>query len=181
MTHPHSHEHNHAGHEARPATGPALRVGRAYKIRGMDCAEEVAVLKQAVGPHVGGADRLAFDVLNGRMTVAGEARDVPEEEILRAVAATGMRAVPWAAQASDAKGDNHRGQQALFAAASGLCVLIGLGLHIYLAGSFADAWKLLGTHAGRPTPTPEIVAYVAAVLLGARFVALKAWYPQFAA
>jgi Cd2+/Zn2+-exporting ATPase len=51
----------------------------------MDCAEEVAVLKQAVGPVVGGADRLAFDVLNGRMAVLDAARDVPDAAILKAV------------------------------------------------------------------------------------------------
>jgi Cd2+/Zn2+-exporting ATPase len=155
MTQLHTHEHNHVEHEARLATGPTLRGGRAYKIRGMGCAEEVAVLKQAVGPRVGGADRLAFDVLNGRMTIAAEARDVSEEEIVKAVAAAGMNAMPWAARASDAKGDNHRGQQALFTAASGICVLIGFGLHIYLAGSFADAWKLLGSRRDGAVPRHE--------------------------
>src|SRR5262245_20413761 len=40
-----------------------------FKIRGMDCAEEVAVLKREVGSVVGGEDRLAFDILNGRMAV----------------------------------------------------------------------------------------------------------------
>ncbi len=42
----------------------------AFEIHGMDCAEEVAVLKLEVGPVVGGEDRLAFDVLSGKMTVA---------------------------------------------------------------------------------------------------------------
>ena len=44
-----------------------------FKVRGLDCAEEVAVLRREVGPLVGGADNLAFDVLNGRMTVLNEA------------------------------------------------------------------------------------------------------------
>jgi Cd2+/Zn2+-exporting ATPase len=41
---------------------------------------------------LGGADRLAFDVLNGRMTVAEEAREVSEQAILEAIASTGMSA-----------------------------------------------------------------------------------------
>lgn len=45
---------------------PALR----FKIHGMDCAEEVAVLKREVGPVVGGEDRLSFDILSGKLTVA---------------------------------------------------------------------------------------------------------------
>jgi hypothetical protein len=44
---------------------------RVFTVRGMDCAEEVAVLKD-VGPVVGGADHLSFDILNGRMTVAAD-------------------------------------------------------------------------------------------------------------
>ena len=187
MTVPHTHDHNDActhgsaaaaccGAEAGAAFVPAFRTGRSYKVQGMDCAEEVAVLKQAVGPLVGGVDRLAFDVLNGRMTVADDARGVPEKAIVGAVASTGMSAVPWSAQAIKDRTDDHRRQQALFTAASGVCVLIGLGLHVVLAGGFAEAWKLLGTHAGQRAPWPEVAAYLAAVLAGGRFVVVKAWY-----
>jgi Cd2+/Zn2+-exporting ATPase len=149
---PHIREHNGActhgsgapaccSAEARAASVPTFRTGRSYKVQGMDCAGEVAVLKQAVGPLVGGVDRLAFDVLNGRMTVANNARDVPEKAIVGAVAATGMSAVPWAARTTKERTDDHRRQQALFTTTSGVCVLIGLSLHIVLAGGFAEAWK----------------------------------------
>lgn len=37
-------------------------VTRVFRIRGMDCAEEVAVLKDVVGPLVGGPGRLSFSV-----------------------------------------------------------------------------------------------------------------------
>src|SRR6266850_1964561 len=40
-----------------------------FKIQGMDCAEEVAVLRRIVGPVVGSADYLNCDILNGTMTV----------------------------------------------------------------------------------------------------------------
>ncbi len=36
-----------------------------FRMRGMDCAEETAALRDEVGPVVGGADRLAFDVRQG--------------------------------------------------------------------------------------------------------------------
>lgn len=42
---------------------------RAFKIHGMDCAEETAVLKREVGPLVGGEANLAFDLLNGKMVL----------------------------------------------------------------------------------------------------------------
>jgi Zn2+/Cd2+-exporting ATPase len=152
------------------------RASIAFKVRGLDCAEEVAVLKQAVGPLVGGADRLAFDILNGRMTVADGARDVTQEEIVKAVAATGMSAVPWTPHAKTDDTDNHRRQQVLFTVASGIALLIGFTLHVVLAGGFAPAWRLLGSHAGASMPVPEIAAYVAAALFGGRFVVVKAWF-----
>ena len=38
-----------------------------FKVTGMDCAEEIAVLKRSVGPVVGGEDKLPFDILNAKM------------------------------------------------------------------------------------------------------------------
>jgi Cd2+/Zn2+-exporting ATPase len=60
----------------------------------MDCAEEVAVLKREVGPVVGGAERLAFDILNGRMTVRELPDGVPERAIVEAVRRAGLGAEP---------------------------------------------------------------------------------------
>ena len=147
---------------------------RAFKVRGLDCAEEVAVLKKAVGPVVGGEDRLAFDVLNGRMTVAADVHDAADEAIFEAIANTGMSAVAWTPHAKT--DDSHRHQQVLFTAASGIALFIGFALHVMLAGGFVPAWRLLGSHANATMPVPEIVAYFAAALLGARFVIVKAWF-----
>jgi Cd2+/Zn2+-exporting ATPase len=169
------HDHAHAPEDlAQPAVTPGS--ARAYKVRGLDCAEEVAILKSAVGPLVGGADNLAFDILNGRMTVGKDRGDVADEAILQAVAATGMNAVPWAPNAKDADADGHRRQQALFTAASGVFLVTGFALHVALEGGLAAGWTLLGSHADATMPWPEIAAYLAAALLGARFVVIKAWF-----
>jgi Zn2+/Cd2+-exporting ATPase len=181
--HDHNHGHVHengadacCGPDTNVALPPRFQAGRSYKVRGLDCAEEVAVLRQALGPLVGGADRLAFDVLNGRMTIADDASGVAEEAIVKAVAGTGMSAFQWTGTTGKGEVDSHRRQQVLFTAASGAFVLIGLVLHVMLAGGFAQAWKLFGTHAGQPTPWVEILAYVTAAVLGARFVVVKAWF-----
>ena len=150
--------------------------GRTFAVQGLDCAEEISVLRRAVGPVVGGPDNLAFDILNGRMTVVDNARSVSAEAIINAVATTGMRAVLWHAQGDKAESDHHRHTPMLYTAASGLCVLLGFTLHIVFAGGFAEAWRLLTSHAGQPMPWPEIAAYLAAILLGGRFVVIKAWY-----
>ncbi|MCK9908296.1 cadmium-translocating P-type ATPase [Microbacteriaceae bacterium K1510] len=145
-------------------------------MQGLCCADEVAALRKAVGPLFGGGDHLAFDVLNARMTVPAEAADVKDQAILKAVATTGMSATPWSAPTSKDESDAHRRQQVFFTAASGVFVLVGLIIHIVLAGGFAEAWKLFGSHADEPMPLPEVLAYAAAAALGARFVVVKAWY-----
>ena len=47
-----------------------------FKIRGMDCAEEVAILKREIGPRVGGEQHLSFDLLKAKMTVLAPTLEV---------------------------------------------------------------------------------------------------------
>src|SRR3546814_18766583 len=47
-------------------TPPSGMARHTFKVSGLDCAEEVAILKREIGPLVCGADPLAFDVMNGR-------------------------------------------------------------------------------------------------------------------
>jgi len=70
-------------------------MSRHFKIRGMDCAEEVAILKSEIGPLVGGEERLSFDILKARMTVSAPPGEVSEATILKAVERTGMGAQVW--------------------------------------------------------------------------------------
>ena len=51
------------------AAKPGLSSRYSFRVQGLDCAEEVAVLRREVGPLVGDEGNLAFDVLNGRMTI----------------------------------------------------------------------------------------------------------------
>jgi len=154
----------------------SFRAGRTYKVRGLDCAEEIAVLKQAVGPIVGGEQHLAFDVLNARMSIAQDAHAISESEILKAVAKTGMSAAPWRRDNDTSRSGDHRRQQVRFTAASGTFILLGLSLHVWLSGGFVSAWQLLGVHAAETMHVTEILAYAAAAALGARFVVAKAWH-----
>src|SRR5262245_62456129 len=68
---------------------------RNFRVHGLDCAEEVATLRSAVGPVVGGEARIEFDLVNGRMSVAAAATDVPDGVILAAVGRAGLRGEPW--------------------------------------------------------------------------------------
>ncbi len=89
-----------------------------FKIEGMDCAEEVGILKREVGPLVGGDDRLAFDVLNGVMSVTGL---VPEDQakVIEASAGPGcaldpsiQRLARRSARGGSVKGDRRSRPQA---------------------------------------------------------------------
>jgi Cd2+/Zn2+-exporting ATPase len=130
-----------------------------FRIQGMDCAEEVAVLRREVGPLVGGNDNLAFDVLKGRMTILDGATPVSANDIREAVRRTGMTAVQWRPQEAKVPdaGERHRRQQVWFTSLSGLFVAAGFAIHIWLAGSFTEALRLLESHAGQPVPRLEIV------------------------
>ncbi|MDX2277390.1 MAG: heavy metal translocating P-type ATPase [Hyphomonadaceae bacterium] len=164
------------GADSERAATPAMFAGRVFKIRGMDCAEEVAVLKQSVGPIVGGEQWLTFDVLNGRMSVASDAAQIPDTAILSAVASTGMSATPWEANKPDKTDEKDRQRQISYTVASGLFVALGMALHVAMSPNFDEALRLFVDHAGQPMPWPEIAAYLAATGLGGRYVVKKAFY-----
>ncbi len=151
-----------------------------FKVQGLDCAEEVAVLKREVGPLVGGDHHLAFDVLNGRMMVLTDgaaAATLSSDDVRAAVARTGMTAEEWhPGQEVSGAEERHRRLQLQFTILSGLGVLAGLVLHVWLAGGFREAAHLFAGHAGRPIPWPEVAAYGTAIGFGLRFVLPKAWF-----
>lgn len=113
--------------EQRAAAAPIRpRRGLAFRVHGLDCAEEVSVLRSEVGPLVGGAQNLSFDVLNARMLVRADA--IPARAVIEAVARTGMRAEPWNEGRAPGGDDAHRRRQIALAAASGAMTALGLGL-----------------------------------------------------
>lgn len=133
------------------------------RIEGMDCAEEMAVLKRAVGPIVGGEEHLGFDVLAGRMTVPA-VTDV--ERVFAAVAATGMKAGPWQVTAADG---NARRSRFLATVVSGGAMLTGFAIQ---AGGNGLAATLSGEVA---VPLLARLLYLVAIVAGSWFVVPKAW------
>jgi Zn2+/Cd2+-exporting ATPase len=148
---------------------------RVFKVRGMDCAEEVAVLKDVVGPVVGGASRLSFDILNGRMTVAAEAA-ADDFQVKTAVAKTGMQAERWSDQGRHERADDGRRLRTTLTAISGAFTLGGFAAHVALAGSIGAALGSEGAGLAYDVPLPSRLMYGIAIVCGARFVAPKAWF-----
>jgi Cd2+/Zn2+-exporting ATPase len=125
-----------------------MKQGRQFKIRGMDCAEEVAILKRELGPLVGGEDRLSFDILKAKMTVAAPPEEVAEREIVKAVERTGMGAQIWAegSESVEPAGIWQRWGRLALTTVSGLATVGGFAANsewLYAIAILAGLWTVL--------------------------------------
>jgi Cd2+/Zn2+-exporting ATPase len=148
-----------------------------FKVHGLDCAEEVAVLKREVGPVVGGEDHLTFDILRGKMTIAAPPDEVPPEVIVRAVTRAGLRAEVWREQAPTAAPRRfweRRGRRVL-TAASGLLTVAGFLVHALLAGGLRAAVGSEGLGLVHHVPPAAQALYALGILAGLWLVLPKAW------
>lgn len=160
--------------DASQSEGSDIGHPQSFQIRGMDCADEVAILKREVGPIVGGDSNLTFDVLRGRMTVLPGTEEVATQAVLDAVATTGMSATAIDDSAlpvvtTDATA--HRSRVVLTAISAG-SIVVAICVHAWIAGSWIAA--LGGEHVVIPWSVRAL--YLAAIITGGWHVAPKAWY-----
>jgi len=99
----------------------------AFKVIGLDCAEEIAALKAEIAP-LRGIRNLEFDVLHGKLTVEFDESAITEEAIIAAVAKTGMQAERWQASspAASTSTDRRGSGRAMTTAASGGLLALGI-------------------------------------------------------
>ena len=147
------------------------------KIHGMDCAEEVGVLKRELAPLVGREDQLAFDIPNGRLTILRNDGDVSSDEIMLAVARTGMRAEIWHGESGRQTdvGLWRQHGRTLTTVASGLFGVAGFVMHVALAGGLTSALGSEGMGVAVGVPWVAIALYLVGFTAGVWFVAPKAW------
>ena len=150
---------------------------REFRIHGMDCAEEVAALKDELGPLVGSEEQLAFDILNGKLIVFGDGADVTSATLIETVARTGMRAEVWqdAVNQEEDRGFWQRSGRSVATAVSGLCSLAGFLSHAWLAGGFSHALGSEGMGVADGVPIVSILIYAVGIAAGVSFVLHKAW------
>ncbi len=148
-----------------------------FKVDGMHCAEEVALLKRELGPIVGGEDRLAFDILSRKLSVVTPAADVTIETVTQAVARTGMRAEVWQEATSDKAeaGFWQQHRRGVMTAASGLFGLAGFLVHAGLAGEIWAALAAEGIGIAGGVPLVPMILYLAGITTGMWYVLPKAW------
>ena len=145
-----------------------------FKIRGMDCAEEVTALKRQVGPVVGGEDRLDFNLLAGKMTVQADSPEITVPSIQQAVRSAGLDAVVWEDYGAQQAGEQEasfldRHGRAATCAASFVLLAIGFLIHAVARGPVAAV-----TAEDHRFPLASILFYSASVVVGAWYIAPRA-------
>lgn len=146
-----------------------------YRITGMDCAEEVTVLQRELGPLVGGAEHLGFDILNGRMRLLPSASHPGDEVLLEAIAETGMQGEVWRdASTFTAKEPVSRGlsYRRLATLMSGVAIVTAVAVHGLMAGNWQAGLGVIES----PMPWPVRMLYLLGTVFGAWFVAPKAYH-----
>jgi Cd2+/Zn2+-exporting ATPase len=148
-----------------------------FQIDGMDCAEEVAILKRELVPLFGNENRLAFDVLNQHMTILpGE--HVEPAKIIAAIERTGMRAK----QINDASdktisdhSDNRRRILISLAAMSGLLGMLGALTQVVWGGGLRSLISSDSVDAIQDIPWISRILYFLAIIAGVWNFLPKAW------
>ncbi|MCB2156192.1 heavy metal translocating P-type ATPase [bacterium] len=143
----------------------------AFRILGMDCAEEIAALKAELSP-MDGVGELSFDLLSAKMTVEFDPASTNLEALAAAVKRTGMTAKPWTEKGADEETAfwERRGRSVM-TTASGAATAAGFVIHAAIGGfPAAFGW---GETDG-PMPIAPVILYSLAIITGGWFVFPKA-------
>lgn len=151
-----------------------------FRIEGMDCMDEVAILKRELVPLVEGELNLVFDPLRGKMTVSlPDENTLTREDLEKGVSRTGMKAVAWTDASActgcaTAEGFWQRRGRLLMCLGSGLLMAAGLLFHVIHEGSVTG---VMAEHEGRGHSLPFEVTfiYLGAILTGGWFIFPKAF------
>ncbi len=127
-----------------------------FRIEGMDCHEEVAILERRL-KRLPGLEAMTADVVAGRLRVAHDAARLSAAAIAEAVAGTGMRAWLEHDAASRVTGGGARTRQTLLVA-SGLMTGLGIALRLLDAAPWAT-----------------VPAFATAVVAGGWYWGRRAW------
>ena len=109
-----------------------------FHIVGLDCAEEIKILRKAVESRDGVKD-LAFDVLSAKMTVTFDPGHVTAQHVIDWVKGEGMQASVWEVRRKDEPTSFWaKYGRLIMATFSGLFLLLGFSLHIFFHPNVLD-------------------------------------------
>ena len=151
---------------------------RTFRIRGLDCADEATTLKATVG-KIPGVKHLDFNLLKGTMRVTCVEAGPSENDIRRAVEATGLKVEadksPFAGSSAVKRTFWNRHGRALMCGLSGVLMLLGFLAHGFGHGGIVHAFTAGEGLERHVLPPLTMLLFVGAVICGGWFVAPKAW------
>lgn len=144
-----------------------------FKIKELDCAEEVRILEKEIGTKEG-IRKLDFDVLAGVMTVTFDPGLVSEQQIISYIDSAGMNAVPPDKEPGEEKETFwQKNGKLIMTCLSGGLLLAGFTTHWYIHKSLFDV-ILGGLDEGHITPVISVIFYLASIAAGVWYVTPKA-------
>ena len=146
----------------------------AYKVYGLDCANETAILKKGLAGKAGVLG-LDFDLLNAKMIVTFDSDETSPETILELINRTGLKAV-YSQQRTKLESGSlwQRHGRLIMAGMSGALMLCGFVAHWIEHGSILDALAAGDGGEEHVFPLLTIVLYIASIVFGAWFIIPKA-------
>jgi Zn2+/Cd2+-exporting ATPase len=143
------------------------------RIAGMDCAEEVSLLRKGLA-SVPGVRDLKFDVINSRLTVEYDPAVSELDVIHAAIHHIGMTSEPWGSGGRPIDPWLSRNGRLVASALSGFCLLLAVLDDAHLSRNWILAFLTQGG-AGSPATLYRNVFFGMAMLSGIWFTAPKAW------
>jgi Cd2+/Zn2+-exporting ATPase len=142
-----------------------------FRIHGLDCAEEVALLRRELDGMPGILD-LRFDVMKAKMAVDFDPAKVQPGQIRAAVSRTGMKAEPFSEQPQTLSWWQQHGRT-LLTVVSGLALICGALSQASSPGEFLRS-LVVHEHEHETFPPATIAFYLTAMLCGVYYAAPKA-------
>ena len=142
-----------------------------FVVTGLDCAEEVSLLKGTVG-KLAGVHELDFRLLDAVMTVSFDPETVGSTQIIAAVDQAGLKVK--SDEDDDEDGFWARQGRRVMCSLSGILVLLGFLSHALMHQSLTDAFVGGEGVDGHVFPLLSRLLYLAAVISGSWFVLPKA-------
>ncbi|MBK2356084.1 heavy metal translocating P-type ATPase [Francisella hispaniensis] len=142
-----------------------------FKIYGLDCIEEVNIIKKALNKKVA-EEHMQFDLLNGKLSISSS--NISTKEIIALINKSGLKASTWDQYISKNHDTNFYSKYSrlITTIISGIFIVFGYVYHALTAG-FIDAF-IANDGSTQLTPLISQISYLLAILFGSWFVVPKA-------
>lgn len=143
-----------------------------FKIYGLDCVEEVNIIKKALNKKIP-EDSLEFDLLNGKLSIRDQ--DISQKEIISLIKKSGLNASSWSDYITKDQNSNFvsKYSKLITIIISGLLIIFA---YVYHGIDHGFAHAFIGDDASsQAAPLISQVSYILAILFGSWFVFPKAF------